>query len=314
MSATEKEKSADSLSEQIEKLGKLLAIFSILVFLLSICFDFGFFQALGLDFSELPTSISDHVRSALVWAPTAAIILLIIALIEMQFVIIEKGAAEEELIKSSPNPEFTRRFRAGPEKLYWPTVIIYYGFLSVVDPRIYPKFALGAIVWFLVARYMVFHDKIAAKFSRLGGILLLFGPPLMLCVCAYGAYQGSSLIKNKSENWVLTIKINSNKEELRIVKGLRRFESFSIIVAVDGVLFVVPNSNIIDAKRNQIEDNEQPFLCKVYYLEPVCKKDFEKKLHYSDEPLCTARLSQSIFSVESEPEKCNWRFFGLNKH
>lgn len=42
-----------------------------LSFFLSLVFDMGYFSTLGLSFADVPTSISDHVRSALLWVPQA---------------------------------------------------------------------------------------------------------------------------------------------------------------------------------------------------------------------------------------------------
>lgn len=49
--------------------GQLITPFAALSFLLSVDYDWGYLGALGLSFADVPTTISDHVRSALVWAP-----------------------------------------------------------------------------------------------------------------------------------------------------------------------------------------------------------------------------------------------------
>ena len=36
---------------------------------LSVVYDFTYLSALNLSFSQIPTTISDHIRSALLWAP-----------------------------------------------------------------------------------------------------------------------------------------------------------------------------------------------------------------------------------------------------
>lgn len=38
---------------------------------LSIVYDMGYFEQVGLSFADMPTTISDHVRSALLWVPQA---------------------------------------------------------------------------------------------------------------------------------------------------------------------------------------------------------------------------------------------------
>jgi len=51
----------------------LLGAVSGLSLFLSIIFDMGYFETIGLHFADIPTSISDHVRSALLWVPQAAL-------------------------------------------------------------------------------------------------------------------------------------------------------------------------------------------------------------------------------------------------
>jgi hypothetical protein len=66
----------------------LLGAVSGLSLFLSIVFDMGYFEAIGLRFADVPTTISDHVRSALLWVPqatTAAFVYVLIELIQKQF-------------------------------------------------------------------------------------------------------------------------------------------------------------------------------------------------------------------------------------
>lgn len=49
---------------------KVIAIVTGVSFALSIIYDFGFFGALDLSFSDLPSTFSDHIRGVLDWLPT----------------------------------------------------------------------------------------------------------------------------------------------------------------------------------------------------------------------------------------------------
>ena len=77
---------------------------------LSVVYDFTYLSALNLSFSQIPTTISDHVRSALLWAPLLFLGLFSYFFFEMVLKRAEKGMSEEEIINTSPNPKFTRIF------------------------------------------------------------------------------------------------------------------------------------------------------------------------------------------------------------
>lgn len=83
----------------------------------SLLYDWGFYLALDLSFLEVPSVLSDHVRSALLWFPKVAGSLGALLISEMFIQRMEKGMSEDEIIASSPNPERTKRLRESPHKL-----------------------------------------------------------------------------------------------------------------------------------------------------------------------------------------------------
>lgn len=50
---------------------------------LSILFDMGYFETIGIQISDIPTTISDHVRSSLFWVPPVATMVLACALFKI---------------------------------------------------------------------------------------------------------------------------------------------------------------------------------------------------------------------------------------
>ena len=55
----------------VESLGKFASLITAVLLVLSTAYDFSFLYALGLSFEELPSTLADHVRSVIVWAPRA---------------------------------------------------------------------------------------------------------------------------------------------------------------------------------------------------------------------------------------------------
>jgi len=50
---------------RFDEVGKLLGLVSAALLALSVAYDYFFLLALGLSFNSVPTTISDHVRSAI---------------------------------------------------------------------------------------------------------------------------------------------------------------------------------------------------------------------------------------------------------
>ncbi|NJO35949.1 MAG: hypothetical protein HC869_25610 [Rhodospirillales bacterium] len=70
----------------------------------SICFDWGFLHALDLGFADVPSSIADHARSALLWLPVAALAVLWNFAYRLVASRVEDGLTEAEILASSSNP------------------------------------------------------------------------------------------------------------------------------------------------------------------------------------------------------------------
>lgn len=78
--------SEDSVNS--ETIGKWLAILSSASLGVSIVFDYGFYSALNMSFSDVPTQLADHTRSVLIWLPALfsfAVFLIFINLILKAF-------------------------------------------------------------------------------------------------------------------------------------------------------------------------------------------------------------------------------------
>ena len=102
----------------LEKLAKASGVLAACALILSVIHDWGFFFALDIGFIDIPTSIGDHIRSALIWLPKTLFCFFIVFAIEFVNQRIERGLTEEEIIQSSKKPERLRKFRQGPVVLF----------------------------------------------------------------------------------------------------------------------------------------------------------------------------------------------------
>jgi len=71
----------NSLKEWLEILGKALPVLAVLCLAISISYDWGYIHALDLSFKNIPTTLTDHVRSALNWISEAMLAALVFVLV-----------------------------------------------------------------------------------------------------------------------------------------------------------------------------------------------------------------------------------------
>lgn len=91
--------SSKSLVEAAEKFSKTATSIAIILLVMSIFYDYNFFIALGLSFNEIPSSTTEHVRSALLWIPYGILLLIVMAFEEARTRI--KGENNEPIPKQN---------------------------------------------------------------------------------------------------------------------------------------------------------------------------------------------------------------------
>ena len=123
-------------------------------FIVSVIYDWGFIYALGLDIAYLPTTTADHFRTGILWFPPLLGFTLVYIAIEFQFQRMERGLTENEIVKSSTNPERMQKFWAGPWKLVmWiaPLYALYYVLIGDTFAGLLP--GILAILWIGFSRW-----------------------------------------------------------------------------------------------------------------------------------------------------------------
>ncbi len=212
---------------RLEKLPALFSVFAALILGLSVVYDYGFFYILGTDFSEMPTTISDHLRSSLTWIPETIIVFFAVIAFEMFNRRIEQGKTEEEIIQSSPMPKFTAWFRASPK---YPIIVIALSLPLTLwlNPDLsmqlqHWQFSL-IIIWFLSHSYLFGHERIIQRTSK----EFLFASkwlPLILIFFAFNGAIAASYIKAGSgTKYVLKL------DETEIIGTLARsFDKYYLI-------------------------------------------------------------------------------------
>jgi len=209
-------------TKTIETFAKATGILAATALVLSIIYDWGFLFSLGLSYATVPTGMADHVRSALVWLPSTLFGMFIGVLIEFINQRIERGLTEEEIIRSSKNPELMRRFRKSPAVLFRVLApVAAAGFLLLGDlyRGIVPLALI--IVWSMFSEWT--NKAPLIKLRRSGTAMLLFHwLPIVFFFVFFMGYNYAADMANKSTP---SLKITFEGAATQIeVNGLRYME------------------------------------------------------------------------------------------
>ena len=212
----------------------IISFLTSILLVLSIVYDFSYLSALNLSFSQVPTSISDHIRSSLLWAPVLFLGLFVSLTFELVSMRIEKGMSEEEIINSSPNPKIARKIRNSPENflifiVIFTAIFIFisyiFGIINIINYYTLMdwKYFFMAL-WIVVFEWIFTNERINKKFSKeFFLIFLVFGAMLI-----YVFFQGKIDAKkafSKPQNVYFKLKNNEFIEK----KFLRNFENFFLV-------------------------------------------------------------------------------------
>lgn len=189
----------------------------------SLIFDWGFFFALNLSFLEIPSGLSDHVRSALIWFPKVVTAFGGYFVFEMLTKRIEQGMTEEEIIKSSPNPERTARLRDGPYKL-----IAYSSAFLVIAYVLVGDIFLGVLpfslimLWFIFSGWAQSHPRIIERRPFHLRLIAHFLPPIVIWLFFAGYSDAVKMFQSTLPSAQLTLTNATSPKPATLLRQLDR--------------------------------------------------------------------------------------------
>jgi len=212
----------------LEKFAKASGVLAVCALVLSVVHDWGFFFALDIGFIDIPTSIGDHIRSALIWLPNTLFCFFIVIAIEFVNQRIERGLTEEEIIQSSKKPERLRKFRQGPAVLFRILApVLVAGFLLIGD------FYRGILPIALVVCWAMFSEwannapLIKIRRNETTQKLFHWLPIIFFLVFFWGYNNASDLASDEAPRFKLTL---SNIDPALEVNVLKHVEKGTLVI------------------------------------------------------------------------------------
>jgi len=228
----------------LEGVGKLLSIGASVVLAVSVFYDYNFLRALGLGFSEVPTTLADHVRSAIIWGPVLLIAVLVAVWLQL-FLIKLHFDRREHFVRAEPDTAVSRL----PLRILSVGAVMIAGVFVLFGDWIEGLYWSALFGWLAFGWWFVIYSELGRKgFSLLGAVLFLGIPVLFLAVGSVGHTRGHALLLKTTAAWEVTISA-AERREVKLLKGLRRFESAVVLVDSRNQVSVVPSASIVLARQ-----------------------------------------------------------------
>lgn len=249
-STPEPEQKPKSIQDLISLIGTVTPTIIGASFLLSICYDYFFLKTLGLSFFDIPSQISDHIRSAILWIPKiAALTALMFIPIAILFTPSDSNSNSQQGNRSDGTNLIKYLFYL---LTFWSLV-----FLSTIT-QILAFFILLAIAAYLHIRENTTHRTIVEKYFKYTILTIS-----IFTISAFSANQDANEIL-LAKNHVLTIttKINDVVSEIK-ANGIRRFSEFSIIVDDNRRVIILPKDAILSTKNIKPVVIQESLVCEL---------------------------------------------------
>lgn len=222
----------------LESLLKLTPLLTAATLAISITYDSAYLWALGLSMSDIPSSISEHIRSTLLWCP------MILFLLMTTFVLVNIA----ERPKKNTNIKREVKFNKYQKFVLLAILaIVIMGDLYIIFYKNEKAFIflLVALVWIILVAILFANTK---KISHPFLVYMFLTLPLILSFFGFTGYIAGRKILNISHpQWEYIIK--KNDEEIHLnVNAQRRFTEFTIAVLPEKKILIIQNSNIVSMK------------------------------------------------------------------
>lgn len=200
------------------KFSEILTYISTTAFVLTVSFIYGFSLSSKLNLFTYMT-LNDYFNYSLKWLTPVLFGFGLGFILQLFFSRVEKGATEEEIIKSSPFPKFTKYFRKYSEKAFSVIFVggaivltIYSFFAEVPKVFLYNLWQLGgAFSWVAFFLWYLKIPKLANRWSIPQKVVLLVAPAMIIFSLFGGMLEG--------EMYGLPTNKNYYKDQLRLTKA-----------------------------------------------------------------------------------------------
>ena len=279
-------KSTDVTPSILERLGLLSGVSAAVSVLVSFVYDLGFFTALGISFDDAPTTITDHIRSWLVWLPSVVIIIAVLATMALSLHRLEPAMPEdEEPVEFSQNPgRIARiaRFLNNPYVVYTAAGVVLILLRVLLGDAYFGEFLFGLMICWVMFMVWVFRDPATGTLYPSWFRFSAYTLPLVtifVFLMGFGSIKRDG-VRSFWGSGNYTIQVDET-QGTRSVRVLRSFEKWLLVQEDDAIVWLP-----IDHIR-RMEVQQEPYrglLCTLWGFgcEPTSRAEPDKTLQSDD--------------------------------
>lgn len=237
---TQTEKDSNKVAV-IENIVKMAPAFTAAILVVSITYDTAYLWALGLSLGDIPSSISEHIRSALLWSP----IIFIVSLIVGAIFLLENTSVNSQKLKS--NDPIVEAFVGTRGTILNIAGLLLFCYLIYETKNYMFVFIVFAAIWMLILnRFASLRAKRNLSIPMQLSYFLII--PIILAIVGFSGYfLGNRFLNSNNLKWEYTVK-KDDKEVILNVFEQRRFTEFTISIINDKKILIIPNSHILSTK------------------------------------------------------------------
>lgn len=221
-------------------------------------YDWGFFFAFGITFTEAPTTISDHIRNWPVWLPLAAFSTFVVLIVELVPIHPKKRVEEYEIVKSFCN--FVRIKRKNDLIQYTGFIILFTSLILLMSLDMFDLLSgiifCFVIVWLILLKWLFSFINIISRRPTFLWHLICFSPALLAVMFMYGLESAKFSDTELSATHRIYVRNTENNMEYTDVKLLRSFEEWLLVRAQNEKISWI---RLTDISQIELMDRESRF-------------------------------------------------------
>lgn len=241
-----------------DRMGATLSMIASLSVLVSFTYDWGFFYTLGIDFSEAPTSISDHVRSWLVWLPLVAAGALFVLSQELlidRFV--NRKVMGSTIVETSPqlghSPKkrqiWTRFFNIS----FGPVLLALW--LLFGDALYMTLWISFPVTWVLFSSWIFRHPTMLRRYSPSFTLSVTLVPAFFIFMFFLGGLNAYTRFSMPSASHTIVLRSATDSIQPEEIRLLRSFQDWLLVRDVNNKIAWIGLDDTVRVRR--LEDNDQ---------------------------------------------------------
>lgn len=245
---------------------KLLALIATLCVALSVVFDWGYLTALELTFSEVPTSLPDHTRSAVLWLP---LVVSVIPLAIVASLFSDQIDAKDMRVAKSRGEDIAAYNKNKAKNARWglaASSIIGFLLWLAFGYRARTFLAMAALAaWVLVVVRATPHDYLGIRQSMLFRFSLGVLPLIPFALYVTGYISGREGISPDQQFGTITVRGSGNQYQLK-ANVARFFEKTAIVVDENRKVLLLKPDDIVQVEKAKPIFINKGVLCDYWHI------------------------------------------------